>query len=188
MLLVFFYRIFATAGLVMNSSVFRGGFTLVELMVTIVIAGIIAAVAVPKIFGQIAKAKASELYTAVGTYIHLQDTYNSQYIDSIGSWITIGYTMRSNDNFKYYEGNSEGGSTTSTAYSVDEGETAAWKANNVRKLNDCEVDNVWQLNISKSPTNACNIVYRVIISDGACEVLTHNFALLDTYNKIVDAP
>lgn len=172
----------------MNFSSSRGGFTLIELMVSIVIAGIIAAVAVPKIFGQIAKAKASELYTAVGTYIHLQDTYNSQYNDSIGSWITIGYTMRSNDNFKYYEGDSEGGSTTTMAYPVDEGETAAWKANNVSKLNDCEADNVWQLNISKSPTNAYNIVYRVVISDGTCEVLTRNFASLDTYNKITATP
>ena len=172
----------------MNSGVFRGGFTLVELMVTIVIVGILATVAVPKVFGQIAKAKASELYTAVGTYIHLQDTYNSQYIDSIGSWITIGYTMRSNDNFKYYEGNSEGGSLTTTAYSVEDGETAAWKANNMSKLNECEADNVWQLNITKSPTSAYNIVYRVVISDGLCEVLTRNFASLDTYNKIVDAP
>lgn len=164
------------------------GFTLIELMVTIVIAGIIAAVAVPKIFGQIAKARASEIYSAVGTYIHLQDTYNSQYTDSIGSWITIGYTMRSNENFKYFEGNSEGGSTTTLARSVDEGETAAWKANNVNKLNDCEADNVWQLNISKSPTSAYNILYQVVISDGACEVLTRNFASLDTYNKITNTP
>ena len=172
----------------MNFSTKNKGFTLIELMVTIVIAGIIAAVAVPKIFGQIAKARASEIYAAAGTYIHLQDTYNSQYTDSIGSWITIGYSMRSNDNFKYFENNTEGGITSTTAFSVDEGETAAWKANNVSKLNDCDADNVWQLNISKSPTSAYIILYQVIISDGACESLTRNFAALDTYNKITNTP
>lgn len=171
----------------MNFSSSRGGFTLIELMVSIVIAGIIAAVAVPKVFNQIAKAKASELYTAAGTYIHLQDTYNSHNSESLGSWKAIGYSMRSNVNFRYYEGDDEGGSTTTT-YPVAQGEVAAWKANNVGKLNDCEADNVWQLNISKSPNSAYNILYQVVISDATCEALTRNFTLLDTYNKIVSTP
>ena len=172
----------------MKSSAAQGGFTLIELMVVIVIMGMLAAVAVPKLFGLVAKAKTSELYSSAGSYIHLQDTFNTEYNDSIGTWRTIGYYMRSNDNFKYYEGNEEGGITTVTAYSVAVGETAGWKANNVIKLNDCDINNVWQLNISKSPTNAYNIVYHVVISDYACEGLTTKFGSLDTYNKIVGTP
>ena len=172
----------------MKSSVTQGGFTLVELIVAILVTGILAAVATPKLFGYMAKAKVSELYSSAGSYIHLQDTFNTEKHDSIGTWRAIGYKMPSNENFKYFEGDVEGGVTTVTAVSVDAGETAGWKANNISKLNDCNVDNVWQLNISKSPTHAYNIVYQVIISDDACETLTNRFSALDTYNKIVGTP
>lgn len=56
----------------------KKAFTLIEIMVVIVIMGILAAVAVPKLFGMIAKAKAAELLAASGTYVHLQDAYLHQ--------------------------------------------------------------------------------------------------------------
>lgn len=164
------------------------GFTLIELLAVVVIMGVLAAVAIPKVFGQIAKARASELYSAAGTYIHLQDSYNIQYHDSIGTWVSIGYKPPVSNSFKYFEDNTEGGITSTTAFFIDAGETAAWKAQNISDLNDCNARNSWQLDVSKSTNSAYNIVYKVVISDPTCEALTKKFDALDTYNKITATP
>ena len=82
----------------------KQGFTLIELMVVIVIMGILAAVAVPKLFGMIAKSKASELGPAAGEYIKLQDAFISETGTTAGSWKFIGYQMEtSNKVFTYTE-------------------------------------------------------------------------------------
>ena len=163
----------------------KTGFSLIELMVVIVIMGILAAVAVPKLFGFIAKAKASEVYSAAGTYIALQDAFNSENQSSIGSWSEIGYNMPSTTTFKYYEQSTEGGVQTKTTTSVDEGKVAAWKAVSNVALNDCDAGGTWQIDIEKS-TNY-NLVYQVRISGGAtggCGTLTASFGGLSTVNHI----
>ncbi len=75
----------------------RAGFTLIEIMVVIVIMGVLAAVGIPKLFGVTAKAKASELLSAAGSYVHMQDAYLHQE-RGIGSWSDIGYSAPGNGN------------------------------------------------------------------------------------------
>lgn len=81
----------------------KKGFSLVELMVVITILGILSAVAVPKLFGLVAKAKAAEVTVVVETWIKLQETYIDQKKD-VGSWRKIGFNAPgkkiSNDSYQ----------------------------------------------------------------------------------------
>lgn len=173
----------------MAKHISRRGFTLIELMVVIVIMGILAAVAAPKLFSHMAKAKASELYTAAGSYIHMQDVYNTENNQGIGSWGLIGYTMKSNTNFKYYEGDLEGGSDSNTPTDVTEGVEAGWKATNNFDLNGCTSGSAWQIDVADSGVSSYKLVYSVKITNGAtggCGVLTTTFGNLSTINKIAE--
>ena len=175
----------------MKYSSTKSGFTLIELMVVIVIMGILSAVAVPKFFGQIAKAKASELCPSAGSYIHLQDTFNTEHADSIGSWKAIGYSMQSNVNFKYTEAGVEGGINPAKIFSTDEGEAAAWKAENIVALGDCIANSVWKIDVMKSTSSDFNLIYNIAITGGLggdCAILASNFASLDSRNKVVGTP
>ena len=151
----------------------KQGFTLIELMVVIVIMGILAAVAVPKLFGMIAKSKASEVGPAAGTYVKLADVY---YVENnaMGTWKDIGYnapngssgSSSQSTNFTY--GNSTATATTSGS--------ATWGAFNRVALNDCGVNtgDVWTVTPTFSSTSGA-VVYTAAISQSACGVLTPNF-------------
>ena len=149
----------------------KQGFTLIELMVVIVIMGILAAVAVPKLFGMIAKSKASEVGPAAGTYVKLQETYAVEN-NAIGSWSQIGY--------KDPSGSVTGGSTASFTYvpgtssGVDN-----WSAYNKVGLNDCTIKSaaVWKMGASFAASTG-NVSFAPRITDTSCGILTPNFCTI----------
>jgi len=150
----------------------RKGFTLIELMVVIVIIGILAAVAIPKLFGMSAKAKAAEVGPAAGTWSKLQSAYLVE-TNGFGDDIQIAYVK---------PGASR--STTNTAgtgnfiYNTATGNTgsaATWTASNPVKHGDCGIGGTWTATITTGDTKP---LASVAGSDGLCEALTPNFSKL----------
>ena len=128
----------------------KQGFTLIELMVVIVIMGILAAVAVPKLFGMIAKSKASEIGPAAGEYIKLQDAYISETGKYIGSWSAIGYTMSESTPAFSYAKTVQGGVTfTNESATLTSSAQKIWQATANVGLNDCTTGSTWTLYVEK---------------------------------------
>ncbi len=163
----------------------KQGFTLIELMVVIVIMGILAAVAVPKLFGMIAKSKASEVGPAAGTYIKLQDAYVSE-SNAVGSWKLIGYVAPGSTsaasagqttNFDYTAGETIA-VNASSATAIQNFNAITWQAKNRVALNECAVidANVWTITTAAA-TNGNSVTYTAAVSDNCLQ-------LTPTFNKI----
>ena len=76
------------------------GFTLIELMVVIVILGILAGIAIPKMFGLSDKAKVQEAPTVLKTYETMQGAYLAEQ-STTGNFDSIGFTVPSSTYFNY---------------------------------------------------------------------------------------
>ena len=162
----------------------KQGFTLIELMVVIVIMGILAAVAVPKLFGMIAKSKASEVGPAAGTYVKLQQAYFSER-NKAGGWQLIGYMAPSGDgpsqttNFAY----GVGALPTGQDDALDGEGKIGWTARNKAALNECvaPAENAWswQVTVSKATntgSNNADVAFAALANGGTgCVALTPTF-------------
>ena len=174
----------------------KQGFTLIELMVVIVIMGILAAVAVPKLFGMIAKSKASEVGPAAGTYVKLQDAYISEVGYAMGNWAKIGYQAPGNagstTNFNYKEATAAAAWTGGTVTLPASSGTAqlGWAGLNKANLNDCTGDGAtvnWAVAV-KAGTNGGTAQYATFVNTAnKCDALTANFDALGT-SKLTSAP
>ena len=155
----------------------KQGFTLIELMVVIVIMGILAAVAVPKLFGMIAKSKASEVGPAAGTYVKLQQAYFSERSEA-GGWQLIGYMApgvnSKTTNFEYYPGEDFG---TVGSAALTTSDKLGWKAKNIATLNECPIGDNWmvQMKINEGSATAQDIIFTSQVTAGGCAALTPTF-------------
>jgi len=88
----------------------QNGFTLVELMVAVVIAGILAAIAYPSYLESVRRTKRAEGKAALMEVLQHQERYYSQH----NTYVEFSATSANKDAFKWYSGSS----AASSAYEL----------------------------------------------------------------------
>ena len=166
-----------------GSAMKKQGFSLIELMVVVVILSILSAVAVPKLFGMIAKSKASELSPAAKTYVKLQNTYIGER-HMLGSWSAIGYVSPGtrvsadssfSNNFGYGGGDIKGNGADASVAIEANSVTVGWIATSRIALNEVPINSSWTVSIDVD--NAGSYKYTATVPANG-EVLTPTFTRL----------
>ncbi len=110
------------------------GFTLIELMVVIVILGILAGIAIPKMFGLSDKSKISEAPTVLKTYETLQQAYIAEQ-SMIGKFESITFNAPSASQYFNY---------TDESVVSDQGGCGLATATSKVKIGNCAAASKWQ--------------------------------------------
>ncbi len=166
----------------------KQGFTLIELMVVIVIIGILAAIAIPKLFGMTAKAKAQEVGPAAGTWVKMQQAFSSE-VGKLGPNYRIGYTLpgeasskadnSTTSNFSYAT-TPAGAALTSPTVETADSDEAEFVATAKGNLNKCLGGSTWTVKMNNNNGSITAEIKESGSADDECIALTPQFEKLAT--------
>ncbi len=147
----------------MRYKIKQKGFTLIELMITVVIVGLLVSIATGSWITFQAKAKQSEAKINLGAIGEMALSYRTEYETYITSWTGIGWQPNTITRYRYwYNGTAAAGTPTVTEVGVDysdPGSTADGVSFTAYAVGNIDYDvtrDIWSINESRDPQNPQN--------------------------------